>query len=81
MAVEKLMTQDLHLIPFTLPYHRSDEEMDEAEGATVVAKGTSSGRSKKVGCTRSQLSGVLGGGLKYMEFIMNLCVVLAQRPC
>lgn len=63
MAVEKLMTQDLHLIPFTLPYHRSDEEMDEAEGATVVAKGTSSGRSKKVGFTRSQLSGVLGGSV------------------
>lgn len=80
MDVEKLMTQGLHLTLFTLPYHRSDEEMDEAEGAIVVAKGTSSGRSKKVDCAKSQLSDVLGGGLKYMEFIMNLCVVLAQGP-
>lgn len=62
MAVERLMTQGLHLTPSTLPSHRSDEEMDEAEGAIVVAKGTSSGRPKKVGCTRSQLSDVLGGG-------------------
>lgn len=47
MAVEKLVTQGLHLTPSTLPYHRRDEEMDEAEGAIVVAKGTSSGRPER----------------------------------